>query len=190
MVGIVYKAQNKINNKEYIGQTIQTLYNRRKQGYGDTKFGRAIKKYGKDNFEYTTLWELESKDKMELIHNLNILEELEIGVRDLTHRDYGYNTKMGGFNGTFVHTPEAKKKISDRSRLGTPSQFKKGHVPWIKGRSIVQTDEHKQKVSKGLRKAYANGSRKPWNKGKKLTDEHRSALRAGWERRRLIKCVS
>lgn len=171
MIGIIYKAKNMVNGKEYIGQTIQTLYNRRKEGYGDTKFGRAIKKYGKENFEYTILWEIESKDKIELIHDLNIIEEIEIGVRNLTDRDVGYNTKMGGFNGSFRHTEEAKRKIGARSRMGTSSQFKRGHIPWTKGRSIVQTDEHKKKVSEGLKKAYASGSRKSWNIG--VTGTHK-----------------
>ena len=113
MIGIIYKAKNMINGKEYVGQTIQTLHNRRKQGYGDTKFGRAVKKYGIDNFEYTLLWELESENKKELIHDLNILEEIEVGIRNLTDRDHGYNTKMGGFNGSFTHTPEAIEKIRE-----------------------------------------------------------------------------
>ena len=184
MIGIIYKAQNKINNKEYIGQTVQTLYNRRKQGYGDTKFGRAIKKYGKENFKYKILWELESEDKIELIHNLNILEEIEIGIRNLTDRDSGYNTKMGGFNGTFQHTEEAKKKISDRSKLGTSSQFKKGNVPWIKGRHYVKTEQHRKNTSEALKRAYAEGRRKGLNKGKKMSEEHKAAIKAGWARRK------
>lgn len=191
MTGLIYKATNKINGKSYVGQTIQSLHDRRKEGYGDTKFGRAIKKYGKDNFEYTILWELEASTKEELIYNLNILEEIEIGKRNLTDRDEGYNTKMGGFNGSFQHTEEAKRKIGEASKRHNSGQFQKGMTPWIKGKSIIPTDEHRQRVSDGLKRAYASGARRPWNKGGTLSDEHRAALRAGWARKReLAQCVS
>lgn len=190
MIGIIYKAKNKVNSKEYVGQTIQTLNNRQKQGYGDTKFGRAIKKYGKENFEYTILWELEADDKLELIHNLNILEEIEIGIRNLTDRDDGYNTKMGGFNGSFKHTEEAKQKIGARSKLGVSSQFKKGHTPWMKGRHYVQTEQQRNNTSLALKRAYAEGRRVGLNKGKKMSEKHRLALKAGWARKRGLSFVS
>ena len=53
---IVYKITNKVNGKVYIGQTSETLQKRfsRHMGYQalehDTKFYRAVRKYGKDNF--------------------------------------------------------------------------------------------------------------------------------------------
>jgi hypothetical protein len=176
VIGIIYKSTNKINGKEYIGQTVQTLYNRRKQGYGDTKYGRAIKKYGKENFEYTILWELESDDKRKLTEDLNILEEIEIGVRDLTNRDTGYNTKMGGFNGSFTHTPEAIEKIRQASLSRTAGRFVKGSSAWKLRKETPQTEEHKRKVSEGLKRAYALGTRVSWNTGKKSTEEHRMKI--------------
>lgn len=160
MIGIIYKAQNKINNKEYIGQTVQTLYNRRKQGYGDTKFGRAIKKYGKENFKYTILWELESEDKIELIHNLNILEEIEIGIRNLTDRDSGYNTKMGGFNGTFTHTPEAIEKIREAAKRPNAGQFKKGQIGNNLGKTWKNSEEYKMRHSEIMKKSYRENNRR------------------------------
>ena len=53
---IVYKITNKVNGKVYIGQTSETLQKRfsRHMGYQalehDTKFYRAVRKYGKDSF--------------------------------------------------------------------------------------------------------------------------------------------
>jgi group I intron endonuclease len=173
MVGIIYKARNKINNKEYIGQTIRTLYERRKQGYGDTKFGRAIKKYGKDNFEYTILYELESDDKAELICSLNILEEVEISIRNLTDRDTGYNTKMGGFNGTFKHTPEAIEKIREASLRPNKGQFKKGQVGTNLGKTWKNTEEYKKRHSEIMKKSYTSTGRKSGMYGKKQSEESR-----------------
>jgi len=190
MIGLIYKATNKVNGKEYVGQTVQTLYNRRKEGYGDTKFGRAIKKYGKESFEYTILWELEEDDKIMLIHNLNILEEIEIGVRNLTDRNFGYNTKMGGFNGTFIHTEEAKAKIALNSKIPNAGHFQKGTQIWKQRKYNKQTEEHKQHTSEALKRAYAEGRRTGLNKGKKMSEEHKQALRDGWARKRTAQCVS
>ena len=177
MIGLIYKSTNKINGKEYIGQTIQTLYNRRKQGYGDTKYGRAIQKYGKDNFEYTILWELESEDKRELIENLNILEEIEIGKRNLTDRDTGYNTKMGGFNGSFTHTPEAIEKIRLASINRTAGRFVKGQVSPRKGLVLCpHTEEYKRRQSEIMKKSYADTGRKSGMFGKKVSEETREKM--------------
>ena len=53
----IYKITNKINNKIYIGQTIKTINLRWQRHYTDalsnrtnTKFAKAIRKYGKENF--------------------------------------------------------------------------------------------------------------------------------------------
>lgn len=186
MVGAIYIVTNKTNHKQYVGQTIQTLYNRRKEGYGDTKFGRAIKKYGKDDFEYTILWELESEDKAQLINNLNVIEEIEIGIRNLTDRDSGYNTKMGGSNGTFKHTPEAIEKIRIAALRPNKGRFVKGQVSLRKGMKQPQTEEQKKKTSEALKKAYAEGRRTGLNKGKKMSEEHKQAIKDGWARKKLL----
>ena len=52
--GKIYKYTNLINNKIYIGQTIQPLEERHKKHISqlndNTYFHRAIKKYGIENF--------------------------------------------------------------------------------------------------------------------------------------------
>ena len=55
MLGKIYIIKNNINTKVYIGQTIQTLGKRFSNhkiasNFEDTKFYRAIRKYGKENF--------------------------------------------------------------------------------------------------------------------------------------------
>lgn len=111
MVGIIYEHKNKINGKRYVGQTIQTMEARKREGYFNTKFANALKKYGWENFETNILWELESEDKYELIKQLNILEEIIVLSENLQDDEFGYNVKAGGFNGSFKHTPEAIEKI-------------------------------------------------------------------------------
>ena len=54
----IYMHKNKTNNKVYIGQTVQSLSARWKNGEGyidSPKFYKAIQKYGWDNFEHIIL---------------------------------------------------------------------------------------------------------------------------------------
>ena len=78
MVGIIYEHKNRLNGKRYVGQTIQTIEARKREGYYNTKFANALRKYGWGNFETTILYELESDDKAELVFGLNLLEEIII----------------------------------------------------------------------------------------------------------------
>ena len=63
-VGYIYKITCLINNKVYIGQTIRTIEDRwikhQRESIGgkyqlDTKFARALRKYGVDNFKIELL---------------------------------------------------------------------------------------------------------------------------------------
>lgn len=95
MFGIIYIITNSINNKVYIGQTIQTL-NKRWEGHcrkacskneANMRIKRAIFKYGKDNF---SIKELEKC-------SIEELNEREIYYINL-YNSYtnGYNSTRGG----------------------------------------------------------------------------------------------
>ena len=62
----IYKIQNKINNKCYIGQSINIdrrwKEHKRKYYFEDTKFYRAIRKYGLENFEFSIIEECSPED--------------------------------------------------------------------------------------------------------------------------------
>ena len=102
MMGI-YKFQNKINNKVYIGQSIN-LEGRYKSHYNNhinknlqdynTKFYRALRKYGFENFTYEIL---ESSDYFSK-EELNEKEIKWISFYD--SYENGYNSNMGGFKVT------------------------------------------------------------------------------------------
>lgn len=75
MEGIIYLVTNKINNKVYVGQTINTLNRRRinhlaaaRNENDNLYFHRAIKKYGEENFDWKVL------DKANNQEELNNLE--------------------------------------------------------------------------------------------------------------------
>lgn len=92
----IYKIVNKINGKIYVGQTTETIEQRFKRHMGyqknqsDTKFYRAVRKHGVDNF-YIEI--IEEVDDVEL---LNTREEY--WIRKLDTVNNGYNSYYGGFS--------------------------------------------------------------------------------------------
>lgn len=116
-VGKVYKIVNKINNKVYIGCTINSLnerfyehlYRCFKTDY-KSKLYSSIKKYGKENFE------------------IILLEECSSDVLYKTEKKYiiEYNSYEQGMNSTFggegclgyQHSSEIKEKISKNLKNG------------------------------------------------------------------------
>lgn len=93
MKGSIYIIKNKINNKVYIGQTTQTIQTRftnhkmASRTGEDTKFYRAIRKYGEDNFYIELIEEIE-------IDKLNEREQYWIKKYDSYYN--GYNSTLGG----------------------------------------------------------------------------------------------
>lgn len=93
MKGSIYIVKNTINDKVYIGQTTQTIgirftnHKMASRTGEDTKFYRAIRKYGEDNFYPELLEEVEVKD-------LNDRERYWIKYYDSYYN--GYNSTLGG----------------------------------------------------------------------------------------------
>ena len=93
--GRIYIIRNTINNKVYIGQTIHSvklrfskhLTSARKSG--DYVIGKAIRKYGEENFYVETLEEC-------LREELNEREIYYISLYNSTNPKFGYNMSKGG----------------------------------------------------------------------------------------------
>ena len=96
MYGIIYKVTNKENDKVYIGQTIQSLSERKSKHYSkannesdvNTHFINALRKYPKESFNWEIIDEAESQEE------LNSKEKYWINYYDSVEN--GYNTKDGG----------------------------------------------------------------------------------------------
>ena len=101
--GIIYLAKNLINNKVYVGQTINSL-TRRKSAHllaaysakDNLYFHKAIKKYGEDSFEWKILKEFNLETKEELKLALNESEKFFITLYDSNSSEKGYNLTSGG----------------------------------------------------------------------------------------------
>lgn len=90
---IVYKHENLVNHKIYIGITCDVPKRRWKAGGGykhNVYFYNAIKKYGWDNFKHDVLYENLTKEQA---------EEIEIRLikkYNSTNKEKGYNIHPGG----------------------------------------------------------------------------------------------
>jgi group I intron endonuclease len=128
MNGTIYKIENKINGKVYIGQTwhykSRYLHYKNLHCKRQPKLYRALKKYGIDNFTFEALAE-------------NIIDQKELDslecywMEKFDCRTKGYNIKEGGSAGR--HAEETKKKISLASK-GRP-----------------KSEEHKKNMSLALK---------------------------------------
>lgn len=109
MNGFIYIIKNTINSKVYIGQTKNSVEQRRKEHlrhakYGDQVINRAMRKYGVDKFYIETLE----------ICNIKLIDYREmyyIDLYDSTDKSKGYNVSIGG------NTPRFKRKSLSISEL-------------------------------------------------------------------------
>ncbi len=173
--GIIYKAENKINGKVYIGKTIKSLRKRKRDHIGHAKrgytyyFHNALKKHGEKNFKWIILAKADSEKQLNQLEKFYIAHYREIGeIYNLTDGGDG----SSGFN----HSEKTKKKMS-KSQKGNKNSLGYKH-----------TEEHKRKLSETLKsnkhgighrhteetRSKMSESHKgqiPWSAGKHLSDE-------------------
>ena len=148
--GVIYKIENLVNGKVYIGQTTKG-FDKRYRGHGiegvykyhKSKFEsndncnkhlyNAIEKYGFENFKVYEQFDI-AFSKIEL----DIKEKVYITLYNSTNKEYGYNNKEGGANGK--HTEETKRKMSEAQ---------KGEKGYWYGKHLSQ--ETKNKISKAAK---------------------------------------
>ena len=110
--GVIYKITNKLDGKQYVGQTMRLVETRFKQHANNKKthLGRAIRKYGVENFLIEILEECDTCEQ------LNEREMFWIAALNCKHPN-GYNFADGGKgNCGLRHTQETRAQMSvDRS---------------------------------------------------------------------------
>lgn len=159
---VVYKTTNLINGKIYVGK--QENYNKEYLGSG-LVLSRAIKKYGKENFEKIILSEcLTSKE-------LNNKEIYWIEKLKATDNSIGYNITKGGTGGnTLSNHPDRENiiKQTNESKRNNPALRGKNH--YLYGTSL--SNVIKEKISVKIKEKYANGEIKRY----RMTDDGRRRL--------------
>ncbi len=180
-IGFIYLTTCIVNGKIYIGK--HELNNKSEgENYigSGTLFQRAVKKYGKENFERKILRLCYS------LHELKIWEHVYIVKYKSYTRSIGYNIAMGDVN-TSEYNPakltEVREKISKSAkiRFSNPSnrpmlgksnphtkEWKIKHSEMMTGRK--HTEETKAKISKSQK------GEKNHMYGKHLSDETKKKL--------------
>lgn len=163
--GIIYKSENKINGKVYIGKTTYGLERRRKRHESNSlndklnyHFLRALRKHGIDNFKWETI------DTAQTEQELNLLEQLYIEEYRQNGQIYNLTDGGEGMSG-YRHSEESKYKMSEST---------KGHAGWNKGKK--HTEEAKINMSKASRNMSTENR-------KKITSSHLKGLHPSPETR-------
>lgn len=182
----LYCHVNKINGKKYVGITSKKDPNsrwRNGKGYADTPhFGRAIEKYGWENFDHIILsTKLTKEEACEL-------EKYFIKEMNLQNENYGYNFGEGGNTGNSMkgekhpmfgrhHTEESKEK-NRQAHLGKTG--------------FVMSQEAKDKISKA-NKGKIYGKTTPVicvETGKRYSSAAEAQRNTGADASSIIKCIN
>lgn len=151
----IYIIKNTINNKVYVGQTIDTL-NRRFNGHKTAtktacrKLFNAFNKHGRENFYIELLAVCSSQ---------SIADYLETTyIEEYNSMNNGYNIMSGGSHGRL--SEETKKKISETRKLRKiPSPNK--------GKKLSEECRRKMSLAKLGKPSPIKGYKHSLNKGSK-----------------------
>lgn len=151
---VVYSTENKINNKKYIG--VHGAY-QANDGYlgSGILLKQAVKKYGKENFQYSIIKICNSKKEA---YDL----ERQIVNHEFIKDPATYNLALGGIPSPVEQGNNVCKKISDLS-INKPKNLK-----WI------TNGIENMLVKLELAEHYILTEN--WNYGRVITEEHKSKL--------------
>lgn len=173
---LIYKYENKINHKKYIGQTKN--FTRRQYehlrssilGYDNFTFHKAIKKYGIENFDVEIVCYCNSKEE------LNEKEIYYIDYYKSFISDGGYNLTRGG-DGLigFIQSNLQRKKTSERL-MG--NKYSVGYIATIEQRRKI-SEAHKGKKKPQCGWVHTEEQKKQMSikmKERGFTKEHREKI--------------
>jgi group I intron endonuclease len=130
----IYCIKNTINNKVYIGKSID-IYRRIKEHINMLNLKRkdenahltnAWHKYGADSFEYSVLEYLEADEKNVAIRELHWMKQF-----NALNKEYGYNLRSDSDSKMIVHL-DTSTKISNRLKAEWKAGIRDGHSAKLK----------------------------------------------------------
>lgn len=174
MFGKIYGIENLVNQKIYVGQTHRTLEKRLKEHKRKNSYiGKAIRKYGAENFVAVILEECETQEE------LNACEIKWIAKLKCLYPN-GYNYHTGGLGG-HITSEQTRDKLANLA---------KGKTTWNKGLKATESARAKMSAAKKGRKraphteetklkiSQANKGQVSWMKGRKHSEETKAKISA------------
>jgi len=152
---IIYVFTNKVNGKQYVGQTVRPFEERfAEHKRKKSLLNSAFKKYGEDNFDYQIV---DSAEDMDELNEKEVEWIQKLGCVS----PFGYNLCYGGGNTMgFNHREDSKKKMSISKKVLGSAKGKKNHFYGKK-----HTDETREKM------------REAWRTKRVMTGEAKQKLR-------------
>jgi group I intron endonuclease len=188
----VYAIQNRVNDKIYIGQTVQNLERYLRSDItrallkGEDRkphLYNAIRKWGPENFSIHSLVEALDKDQADK------LEQFFIRTLETQDRDIGYNIAAGG-GGSFgykrIVSDEQREKfrVTSTGRKQSEETKAKRVATMTANGKMLKSPEWRQKISQG----------KMGKKPKPFSEEHKQhmseAAIAAHARRKENSCLT
>ena len=164
-MGSIYIIKNKANDKVYIGQTIQDLNvrflnHKMASRNEDTKFYRAIRKYGEDVFYIELLEEVPDE----------LLDEREqYWIKEYDSYYHGYNSTLGGNGVPRIDYNLIKNKWDEGNSVGEISSLLKLYRDTIsrvlKTKFNISEEDIKLRGNKTKRKLPEDFILLQWNNG-------------------------
>lgn len=145
MIGFIYKYENKLNHKVYIGQTTDLVNRKASHRYKSTfvqsKFYNAVRKYGWDSFDFDVIAQVE-EESLEKV--CDILDSLEIKfISEYDSFNNGYNSTTGGH---CYRGKEVSEEYREYCRNRTYSEETRAKMSQAARNKIV-SDETREKLS-------------------------------------------
>ena len=196
----IYKITNKINNKCYIGQSVNIedrlkkhIYKLENGNHVNTYLQNSWNKYGKENFEFDILYVISDEiiDQNEIKNLLDYYEIKYIDEYNSMYNEKGYNIQSGGNSGRHSDvTKEKLRMINIGKKASEETKKKMSENNYWKGKDRSgennpmygehHSEETKQKISESLKgKAFSEEHKKNISnskKGTKLSDEHKQKI--------------
>lgn len=172
----IYLHHNKINGKNYVGQTClkpEKRWGGQGQGYKkQPRFWNAIQKYGWENFEHKILMEGLNQEEA------NQAEQYWIKFFNSNNSEHGYNLTSGsqGHNNLSAQGLEKKREslrkywASEEGR----AQAKKHSLETMGKNNPMYGKHHSEESKKKISESHTG--EKNGNYGKHFTQEHRSKI--------------
>lgn len=152
----IYLITNRVNNKKYVGATINNPQERfwhhisMANSGSDRPFYKSIRKYGKESFSLEIL-----EKNSDTNYVFNVLEEKYIKKYKSHISENGYNLTWGGDgNNGFKPSDATKLKISralkGKKRKPLSEEHKRKISESQRGKTVVISEEQRKKISKTL----------------------------------------